>query len=119
MLRCAVDFAKAGERVTVIAHNTGDRCRIMLELQRIAPEQADAIEVKTVHAPGVSLYEHVMLGMPIYRGVGKGSMVLVDHHAIEQHFAPVLAALHRWDDDTLQRVREMIEHSEEGKEEGR
>ena len=89
MLEHAKKLAREGRAVYVIADNTRDARR----LQMLCGEPTLGIKFETPPTIGNLDWEHMQL-----RGAHPNCVVLVDHYAIEDRFARVLAMLHAYDE---------------------
>lgn len=88
MLEHAKKLAREGRAVYVIADNTEDARR----LQMHCGEPSLGIKFETPLTLGNFDWEQMRI-----RGAHPNCVVIVDHHAIEDRFARVLAMLHAYD----------------------
>ena len=90
MLDDARAKAAEGRAVYVIAANVAE----MRRMQQMLGQDARSLGIKfeTADSPGNFDWRSMRL-----RGAHPNCVVLVDHSAIEQHFAAILEMLHRYD----------------------
>lgn len=89
----AKKLAREGRAVYVIADNTQDARR----LQMLCGEPNLGIKFETPRSPGNFDWGQMRL-----LGAHPNCVVLVDHHAIEDHFARVLEMLHAYDEPSAE-----------------
>jgi hypothetical protein len=99
MLRHAVNLARAGKAVYVIADNARDMHRLANEIHQFLPKRLPdgaifnhGIKFETPDTLGA--FDWKKLTVP---GAHPNCVFLVDHHAIEDRFRAVLEMLHAYD----------------------
>lgn len=92
MLEHAVELSKQGKTVYVIAADKDHVKRLQYMIHKMTDGADHGIKVTTqIKMRNLDLLTMEILGAP------KNCKVLVDHHAIEEEFAPLLEMLMRYD----------------------
>jgi hypothetical protein len=99
MLKHAVNLARSGKRVVIIADNRTDANRLSLELhQFITLEPGETLQSRGIKVSVPELlgadFDWEDMSVPL---ADDATVFLVDHHAIEDRYSKMLKMLHAYD----------------------